>query len=140
MGSCARGRSGSWRRRKQLAETAEGRFERKGDAVYEADITGIQNNSFRAVLGGELILECRDGRFEMRFADQAKDSVSAGRGIRYKDMEKLTDVKILTDVSSVEVFVNGGEYVFSTRFYPERDEICVEAAGSDIVLFTITKK
>ena len=47
-------------------------------------------------------------------------------------IEEIRDVKILTDVSSVEVFVNGGEYVFSTRFYPKKDEICVEADGAEI--------
>ena len=118
--------------KKQIIGSAEGRFERKGDPVYEADITGIRKNAFRAVLGGELILEYREGRFEMRFSDQAKDSASGGRKIRYAKMEEVRDVKILTDVSSVEVFVNGGEYVFSTRFYPERAEICVEAAGAKI--------
>ena len=118
--------------KKQLIGSAEGRFERKGDPVYEADITGIRKNAFRAVLGGELILEYREGRFEMRFSDQAKDSASGGRKIRYAKMEEVRDVKILTDVSSVEVFVNDGEYVFSTRFYPERAEICVEAAGAKI--------
>ena len=84
------------------------------------------------MLGEELILEYREGRFEMRFTDRSKESASGGRGIRYADMEEVRDVKILTDVSSVEVFVNGGEYVFSTRFYPKKDEICVEADGAEI--------
>ena len=73
----------------------------------------------------------------MRFSDQAKDSVSAGRGIRYKEMEKITDVKILADVSSVEVFVNGGETVFSTRYYPGRYEIDVRSEGAEIALHSI---
>lgn len=118
--------------KKQLAETEESRLEKKDIPVYEAEITGIHENSFRAVLGEELILEYREGRFEMRFTDRSKESASGGRGIRYADMEEVRDVKILTDVSSVEVFVNGGEYVFSTRFYPKKDEICVEADGAEI--------
>ena len=123
--------------KKQLIETAAGRLERNGDPVYEVDITEIRDNSFRAVLGEELILEYRDGRFEMRFSDRAKDSVSGGRGIRYKEMEKITDVKILGDVSSVEVFVNGGETVFSTRYYPGRYEIDVRSEGAEIALHSI---
>ena len=123
--------------KKQLIETAAGRLERNGDPVYEVDVTEIRDNSFRAVLGEELILEYREGRFEMRFSDQAKDSVSAGRGIRYKEMEKITDVKILADVSSVEVFVNGGETVFSTRYYPGRYEIDVRSEGAEIALHSI---
>ena len=109
---------------------SEGHLERADEQVFEVDVTGIRNNSFRAVLGEELILEYRMGRFEMRFADRAKDSVSAGRGLRYKELEELRDVKILADVSSVEVFLNGGEAVFSTRYYPKKYAVCVDADGA----------
>ena len=112
------------------AVVSEGHLERADEQVFEMDVTGIRNNSFRAVLGEELILEYRMGRFEMRFADRAKDSVSAGRGLRYKELEELRDVKILADVSSVEVFLNGGEAVFSTRYYPKKYAVCVDADGA----------
>ena len=123
--------------KKRPADRAQGRLERTGDQVFEADITEIQNNSFRAVLGEELILEYRSGRFEMRFSCRAKDSVSAGRGLRYKEMKELRDVKILADVSSVEVFLNGGEAVFSTRYYPKSYSLCVDAEGADIRFYEI---
>ena len=114
------------------AATASGQISMEGYQVYEADISGICGSRFYAVLGEELILEYRDGRFEMRFIDQNKGAVSGGRGSRYARMEKLEDVKILTDVSSVEVFVNGGQYVFSTRYYPEKSCIRAEAEGAYI--------
>ena len=123
--------------KKRPAASAKGCLKRAGDQVFEADITGIQNNSFRAVLGEELILEYRMGRFEMRFTNQAKDSASAGRGLRYKEMKELRDVKILADVSSVEVFLNGGEAVFSTRYYPKKYSLCAHADGADIRLYEI---
>lgn len=126
--------------RKRPAAAAEGTLERDGDQAYEADITGIRNNSFRAVVGEELVLEYRDGRFEMRFEDQAKDAVSGGRSLRYREMEELRSVKILADVSSVEVFINGGEYVFSTRYYPKKYRFCVEAEGAEIVFNEILAK
>lgn len=126
--------------RKRPAAAAEGTLERDGDQAYEADITGIRNNSFRAVVGEELVLEYRDGRSEMRFADQAKDAVSGGRSLRYRRMEELRSVKILADVSSVEVFINGGEYVFSTRYYPKKYRFCVEAEGAEIVFNEILAK
>ena len=126
--------------RKRPAAAAEGSLERDGDQAYEADITGIRNNSFRAVVGEELVLEYRDGRFEMRFEDQAKDAVSGGRSLRYRRMEELRSVKILADVSSVEVFINGGEYVFSTRYYPKKYRFCVEAEGAEIVFNEILAK
>ena len=69
----------------------------------------------------------------MHFTSQDKNSVSAGRGIRYVDVDKISSVEILVDKSSVEVFVNHGEYVFTTRFYPQKDSLVVEAAGAEIV-------
>ena len=107
-------------------------FEVKDCEVYDLMVKDIRENKFRAVLGEELVLQYRDGRFEMRFTDQDKGAVSAGRGIRYVHLERLEEIRVLTDVSSVEVFINDGEYVFSTRYYPEKAHVCVEAEGAEI--------
>ena len=52
-------------------------------------------------------------------------------------MPELTDVKILADISSVEVFLNGGEYVFTTRYYPKKPGICVDAHDAEIRFWEI---
>lgn len=106
-------------------------------SVYEARITEIKGNQFQAVLGKELILEYRDGRFEMRFANASKESASGGRTIRYQEIEALNNVTILTDVSTCEVFVNDGEYVFSTRFYPENHRIQIHADEANITMWEL---
>lgn len=123
--------------KKGKAETAEGHMEQEDREVYEAYVSGIQGSRFKAVISDELILEYREGRFEMRFTDRRKEAVSAGRGIRYEKMERLEDVRILTDVSTVEVFVNGGEFAFTTRFYPKKDRICIDAEGAEITFCQI---
>ena len=125
--------------RRQLVEKSTDVLTVAGQDIYAAKITGIQDNQFKAVISEELVLEYKDGRFEMHFTSQDKDSVSAGRGLRYVDAEKVTDVQILVDCSSVEVFVNDGEFVFATRFYPEKNEIAVEAAGAEITVEKITE-
>ena len=56
----------------------------------------------------------------MRFLNQDKASASAGRALRYAELERLENVRILADVSSVEVFLNNGEYVLTTRYYPDK--------------------
>ena len=33
-------------------------------------------------------------------------------------LDSLTDLRILIDTTSIEVFVNGGEQTMSTRYYP----------------------
>ena len=113
-------------------EKTASRYEQDACPAYQAYISGIRKNHFRAVLAEELILEYREGRFEMRFTDQNRNSVSAGRGLRYAQIESVENVRILTDVSSVEVFINDGQYVFTTRYYPDRFCFSIEAEGAEI--------
>ena len=114
-------------------ETAD-RLEKEGCRVYDLQVSGIRGNRFRALLAGGLQLDYHDGRFEMRFEDSGKESPSGGRGLRYVCAGSLENVRILADVSSVEVFVNDGEYVFSARYYPEDGRLYVEAEEARIRL------
>mgnify|MGYP000586079677 CR=1 FL=1 len=41
------------------------------------------------------------------------------------------DIRIVVDASCVEVFMNGGKDVFSTRFYPEKDQYTASDPGTD---------
>ena len=124
----------------RLLRKDQGHMGIEGYPVYQAEISGICNNRFQAVLGEELVLEYRDGQFEMWFKKQEKTGVSAGRGRRWVDMERLENVKILADISSAEVFLNDGEYVFSTRYYPEKAVIHIKAPGAEIVFKEIAAK
>ncbi len=58
--------------------------------------------------------------------------------MRYVEVEEVENLKILADTSSVEVFVNDGEYVFSTR-YPEVYKLQAEAVGANFVRNYVTK-
>ena len=107
-------------------------FLTEGYQVYDMSVDHISGNRFRAVLAEELVLEYTGGRFEMRFLSREKGSASAGRGLRYVELERLESVRILADVSSVEVFLNNGEYVFTTRYYPEKACVRVEAGDAEI--------
>lgn len=123
--------------RKRPVQTCQNSLLQKGIKTFEIDIKNIKDNCFAAKLAGELVLEYRDGRFEMRFTNTEKTAVSAGRSLRYEQLCRLTDVKIIADVSSVEVFVNGGELVFSTRYYPDVYEADIQAEGADITAYEI---
>ena len=54
------------------------------------------------------------------------------------EVEEVKNLKILADASSVEVFVNDGEYVFSTRYYPEEYKVQAEANGAQITFASIS--
>lgn len=124
--------------KKQLIKVLENTLLVEDIKAFVIETDNIKNNEFCAVLAGELVLEYKDGRFEMCFTDNGKSAVSAGRSKRYVQLDTLTDVLILADVSSVEVFLNGGEYVFSTRYYPETYSADIKAFGASIRVFRIS--
>ena len=113
-------------------ERARDELPQSGCPVYEVNVDGIKENHFQAVLSDELILDYENGRFQMHFTTKSKTSVSAGRSLRYAEVGTLENVKILADTSSVEVFVNDGEFVFSTRYYPNDYKIVVHSPSAHI--------
>ncbi len=120
-----------------ITKIAENKLQADSCKAYDLKIDKIQNNQFCIALAEELLLEYTDGRFRMRFTDNRKTCVSAGRDCRYVETDEVTNVRVIADVSSVEVFVNDGEYVFSTRYYPDKYSINVQAEGADICLAEI---
>ena len=123
--------------RKRLIKETKSHLEIKKCTVYLAEIDNIRDNQFHAVLAEELILKYKNNRFSIEFINKRNNKISCGRKQRYVDTSHLSDIKILSDESSVEVFINGGEYVFSTRYYPEEPGICIEAEGAEIRLYHI---
>ena len=99
-------------------------------------ISDITKNRFKVILSEKLILDYADGKFRMHFTDQDKTSVSSGRSMRYVEVEEVENLKILADTSSVEVFVNDGEYVFSRRSpYIKRKSFSREIFKRYMVIF-----
>lgn len=118
--------------KKQQLQDVQNELTQSGCPVYEVNVNGIKENHFQAVLSDELILDYENGRFQMHFTNKSKTSVSAGRSLRYAEVGTLENVKILADTSSVEVFVNDGEFVFSTRYYPNDYKIVVHSPNAHI--------
>ncbi|MBS6397769.1 MAG: glycoside hydrolase family 32 protein [Clostridiales bacterium] len=101
-----------------------GEFRGELDSCCEIELNH-PGSSMRIVLaeGLELRYDGEEKIFWMEFTDK---SLGAGRTIRGREVEKLEDVKVLVDASCVEVFINGGRDVFSTRFYPKQGQYTVE--------------
>lgn len=77
--------------------------------------------------GLELCYEASSGMFRMEFTDS---KLGAGRTLRERKIGSLKNMRILIDVSCVEVFLNDGKDVFSTRFYPEKDDYCLRVVSN----------
>ena len=45
---------------------------------------------------------------------------------------KVEALRILADTTAVEIYVNGGEVVFSTRYYPELGEQAVKVDVQEV--------
>lgn len=79
--------------------------------------------------GLELAYNEKSGMFSMKFTDQ---KLGAGRTVRERKIENLNDIRIIMDTSCVEVYLNGGKDVFTTRIYPETEEFKAKIQGSGL--------
>ena len=49
-----------------------------------------------------------------------------GRDKRAVYLKELKNIRMFVDTSSIEIFINDGEEVFTSRFYPKNKNINVE--------------
>ncbi|MBR1751638.1 MAG: glycoside hydrolase family 32 protein [Ruminococcus sp.] len=81
---------------------------------------GSPTEYFKLVFTDMLELSFKDGIFSLRFTNE---SAGCGRDIRRVQLERFTGLEIIADTSSLEIYLNGGEKVMSTRFYPADTQI-----------------
>ena len=70
----------------------------------------------------ELSFSASDGLLRMTFADE---TAASGRTERVLPLATLRELRVLVDGSAVEVYVNHGEAVLSTRWFPTADTLLV---------------
>jgi beta-fructofuranosidase len=108
-------------------QSAQGSFVDMGTPAFDCEIENA-NQPFTATIAHELRLSWDGHVFRMAFEDPSMDSVGAGRTERFEELPELSGLRIVTDASSVEVFLEGVPYTFSTRFYPKQHSFIVDAA------------
>lgn len=96
------------------------------EGTFDLEITGITENALCIQLTEELTLSYEEGVFAMRFSGD----MGQGRTERKAKVTKLHSVRVLCDSSLMEVYVNEGEYVFTTRFYNKEKALTVEINGT----------
>ena len=126
------------------AEEGESELRCGCGTCFDVTVEGIETQAgFAATVDGELELSLISAegdlpqRFETRFASGERGSAGCGRTVRWEPVESLTDVRIVADASSVEVFVNGGALVFSTRIYPKGYGVDIKAPGAHIACYQL---
>ena len=61
----------------------------------------------------------------------------AGRNVRYADVGAVKSLRVLADTSSLEIFINGGEQVMTTRYYPDPASCGVQMEGAQAEIWAI---
>lgn len=90
------------------------------------DLTAQINGDFEIVINNSLTLRLQENLFCMDFNNQ---SMGYGRTIRRVRTEQCRDIRMIADMSSIEVYLDGGRYVMSTRFYPDEENVQITAEG-----------
>ncbi len=81
---------------------------------------------FRLIFEDMLEMSLENGVFTLLFTN---NEVGRGRGIRRVILGELTYFELIADKSSLEIYLNGGEKVMSTRFYPPDTAVTIRGEG-----------
>lgn len=89
------------------------------------EIDHPEKQTFTIDLGAYLRLQYQDDIFSILFTDDQTGCGRKRRNVKIKDCKKI---RVIADTSSLEIYLDDGQKVLSTRFYPEdtKGEISVE--------------
>lgn len=89
---------------------------------YEVIIENIKIdnniNNFEILISKGLCAKYKDNKFILEFIRDTGKTIGGGRNKRSAYIEELKNIRIMADTSSLELFINDGELVFTTRYYP----------------------
>lgn len=109
----------------------------EGFELEEILLTHIDDEDFNMILENNIKLSYskNDKIFSLQFLNKS----GAGRSKRAVKLKKLQSLRIYRDYSSVEVFINQGEEVFSTRYYPEEEKrtISIQCKMAELTIWEL---
>lgn len=85
----------------------------------------MTESCFTISLGGQMLLKYENGIAEMGFPG----ITGAGRTVRKAKIDSFKNIRLLVDTSAAEIYINDGETVFSTRYYPDREDLQLKMQG-----------
>lgn len=88
----------------------------------------------KMIINNSCILSWNSDTFTLSFESENKaiKKAGAGRTHRKTRISKIQDLRIFVDTSSIEIFINNGEEVFTTRYFPEdiKQLECIDFIGN----------
>ena len=97
------------------------------------DLCTKTDGDFEITMDG-VSLRLVSGLVSMEFTDPA---IGSGRDIRLARIGSCSDIRIIADMSSLEIYLDGGRYVMSTRYYPPEETITIGLRGINADLYTL---
>lgn len=90
----------------------------------------VKGNHSMVSLGEDMMLTYKNGRVTLTLSEEA----GAGRKQRNALLPsgKLEEIRILADTTAVEIYLNHGEVVFSSRYYPATDRQLIRAEADSV--------
>ena len=101
------------------------------------DLTAAPAGDFALTVarGVELVYTEQDSTCVLQFTDPAQASGRTQR--RTKLSAPCRSVRVVGDRSSLEIFLNDGAAVFSTRYYPAAGDVAVKISGTDALVYSL---
>lgn len=100
--------------RRPVAELEQLRGERCVPEDAEIfDLEYVPQGDGAMTIRGSAVIEWRQGELILRY-----ETGGAGRTMRRTKVDTVRNLRVLADASSLEIFVNEGETVLSSRYYP----------------------
>ena len=110
-------------RRRECEEFSADGFVEIGQLSADIEISGISGGGM-LTLNDALVLSYSKGIFALQFID--KDT-AAGRTQRSIRLKELFDLRVIVDGSTVEIYLNDGRAVFSTRWFPASERLTLSS-------------
>lgn len=88
---------------------------------FELEYDNKSGQSFDIEIDNDVVIAFHKQQkyFEISF----KGALGSGRKSRSVTLEQCQNIKIFADKSILEIYLNDGEEVFTTRFYPQNDKV-----------------
>ncbi len=132
---CELHRKGEHLRRIPAPELAALRGERiEPEKAQVFDLESATRLSGRLVIRGSAVIEWEPGLLTLTFVHSG-----AGRDMRRADIGQVRNIRVLADCSSLEIFVNDGEAVLTSRYYPAPQSRGIECTGMEPKIWTMNE-
>lgn len=86
----------------------------------------------RLVIRGAAVVEWDGQQLSLTLAQGGE-----GRTVRYADVDAVKNLRVLADTSSLEIFINGGAQVMTTRYYPDPVSCGVQMEGAQAEIWAM---